>query len=152
MISEDVTLEEFFIAGISVHTSNKNGQSKKDISELWGRFMNENIAEKIHNKVNGNLYCIYTDYESDFMGMYTTILGYSVSTLEGIPDGLTGEIIPVLNYKLFKSTGKLPDCVLNTWKEIWESGIKRKYLVDFDVYPPDAFISANPIVETYLSV
>lgn len=149
---ENVALEEFRIIGISVRTSNQNGQSKKDISELWARFMSENIAGKISGKVNENLYCIYTDYESDFMGAYTTILGFRVNSIENIPEEYTVKTITASKYALFKSTGKLPDCVLNTWMDIWKSEIKREYSADFDVYPPDAFSSENPVVETYLSV
>ncbi len=149
---EEVTLEELSVVGISVRTTNQKGQSQKDISKLWSKFMGENIAEKIPNKVNDNIYCIYTDYESDYMGAYTTILGYRVSSIENLPKGLSQKNIPASNYNLFKSTGKLPYCVLNTWKQIWELGIRRKYLADFDVYPPDAFSSESPAVETYLSV
>jgi predicted transcriptional regulator YdeE len=149
---EIITLGEFRVAGISVRTSNRDGQSQKDISELWGRFMSENIATKIPNKASESLYCIYTDYESDFMGPYTTILGYKVNSVENLPDGLIAKTIAASTYNLYKSTGKLPYCVLNTWKEIWESDIKRKYQDDFDAYPPDAFSSENPVVETYVSV
>ncbi len=149
---ENVALDGFTVVGISVRTSNKNGQSQKDISELWSRFMQERIAGKITNKVNEYLYCMYTDYESDFMGEYTTILGYKVSSTENLPKELMMKTIPSGAYKLFKSSGKLPECVLNTWMQIWQSDIKRKYIADFDVYPSDAFSSETPVVETFLSV
>lgn len=152
MTFENRSLGEFLVAGISIRTTNKNGQSQKDIGELWGRFMSENIAQKISNKISGNLYCIYTDYESDFMGEYTTILGFDVGSVENLPDGLIVKTIPASTYRLYKSQGELPGSVVNTWKQIWESDMKRKYLADFDIYPPDAFSSPNPVVETYLSV
>jgi predicted transcriptional regulator YdeE len=149
---ENVTLEEFKVVGISVRTTNKDGQSKKDISELWGRFMGENMAEIIPHKVNMDIYCIYTDYESDYMGAYTTVLGYKVKDTRNVPQGMAALTIPSSSYRPYLSFGNLPQSVLNTWKHIWESGVKRKYLADFDVYPPDAFSSANPVVETYVSV
>ncbi|HZV12359.1 MAG TPA: effector binding domain-containing protein, partial [Candidatus Kapabacteria bacterium] len=34
-----ITLDEFNIIGISVRTTNQNGQSQKDIGELWEKFM-----------------------------------------------------------------------------------------------------------------
>lgn len=151
MYFEKVELEEFQVIGISIRTTNQNGQSQKDISELWGKFMSENIAGKIPHKVNENIYCIYIDYESDFMDAYTTILGFKVNSFENIPEGLIAKTIPTSVYRLYKSTGKLPYCVLQTWQEIWESGIKRKYLADFDVYPPDVFSIENPVVETFVS-
>jgi predicted transcriptional regulator YdeE len=152
MIFENVTLEKFCVAGIMVRTTNVNGQSQKDIGELWSRFMNKNISAKITDKINENLYCIYTNYESDYMGKYTAILGFQINSLGNIPEGMVIKTIPASTYQLYTSTGMLPHCVLNTWKGIWESDIKRKYLADFDIHPPDAFTIANPVVETYLSV
>src|ERR1700679_3655800 len=147
---ENVTCKEFTVIGISIRTTNQNGQSQKDIGELLTKFMRENIALKILNKTDNNLYCIYTDYESDFMSPYTTILGYKVNSVENIPEGLISKVVTESNYQVYKSTGKLPYCVLQTWQEIWNSNAKRKYLADFDVYPPDAFSSETPVVETYL--
>ncbi len=149
---ENVAIGGFTVVGISVRTNNRNGQSKKDISELWTKFMQENIFGKISNKVNENLYCIYTDYESDFMGEYTTILGYKVDSNENLPEGLITKVIPDSSYRLYQSAGNIPESVLKTWKHIWESDAKRKYLADFDVYLPDAFSIDSPVVETYLSV
>jgi len=152
MDSQIITLEEFNVAGVSVRTTNQNGQSKKDIGQLWSRFISESIASKVADKVNGDIYCIYTDYESDYMGAYTAILGFKVDSVGNIAEGLITKTIPACSYQPFISMGKLPESVLNTWKYIWESGIKRKYLADFDVYPPNSFSSGNPVVETYLSV
>lgn len=152
MFIENVSLREFSIVGISIRTTNENGQSQKDIDELWAKFMSENIAARIPNKASDKLYCMYTDYESDFMGAYTTILGFEVNSAENLPDGLITKIIPASTYRLYKSTGGLPGSVINTWKHIWEGDVKRKYLADFDIYPADAFSSPSPLVETYLSV
>ena len=135
-----------------MRTTNENKQSQKDINELWGRLINESIAAKISDKCNNSIYSIYTDYESDFMGAYTTILGFKVSGFKNLPQGLVAKTIPISTYRIYKSNGKLPDCVVNTWEHIWETNVKRKYLTDFDVYPPDAFYSDNPIIATYLSI
>jgi len=149
---KNITLDEFSVIGISVRTTNKNGQSQKDIGELWSRFMQGNISAQISNKLSDNLYCIYTEYESDYQGAYTTILGYKVSTIGNLSDGLIGKNIPNSRYRMYLSEGVLPQSIMKTWSHIWESDIDRKYLADFDVYTPNAFSSESPIVETYLSV
>lgn len=149
---ESRALQEFSVVGIAVRTTNKNGQSQKDIGNLWGKFMSENVAAKVQNKISDNLYCIYTDYESDYMGAYTTILGYQVSSVKNLPEELAAKTVPALTYRCYKSIGKLPDSVVNTWKHIWENNIERKYIADFDLYPPGALAVAVPEVETYLSV
>jgi len=152
MVFENVALEGFVVVGIFVRTTNKNGQSQKDIAELWGKLMGGNTARKIHSKISDKLYCIYVDYEGDFMDTYTTILGFAVSSIQNLPEGCIAKTIPASTYRLYKSTGTLPESVINTWKHIWESDLKRKYLVDFDVYSGDAFSSSSLLVETYLSV
>ena len=68
------------IIGISVKTTNENGQSTADIEQLWEYFFSKNIISHIPNKKNENIFSIYTDYESDFRGKYTTILGVEVTS------------------------------------------------------------------------
>ena len=36
---------EFHIIGIAIRTTNENGQSQKDIGELWQKFSGSNIIE-----------------------------------------------------------------------------------------------------------
>jgi predicted transcriptional regulator YdeE len=145
-------LPPFYIIGISVRTTNQNNQSQKDIGELWGRFMNDKIADKIPNKESNDIYCMYTDYESDYKGPYTTILGCKVSSLANIPVGFVGKVIPATKYQVYTSTGKLPNCVISTWMEIWKSVTNRKYIADFEVYGDKAQNPANVEVETFVSV
>lgn len=146
-------LEEFQVIGISVRTTNQNQQSQHDIGTLFSKFMTENIFEKIPNKESTDLYCLYTDYESDHLGAYTTIIGCRVSSLPTIPDGLVGKSISKSNYQVYKSVGKLPDCVGQTWMKIWgDVSLTRKYTADFDIYGPQSFNPANAEVETYVSI
>ena len=58
-------LEPFKIIGISVRTTNENGQAMKDIPFLWNKFFEENIKDKIPNRLTDDLYCVYTHYEKD---------------------------------------------------------------------------------------
>lgn len=151
-MQQKVELEEFYIMGISVTTTNQNGQSQKNIGELWQRYFADNLTVQIKNKLTDEIYCVYTNYESDFNGKYTTIIGSKVSSINAIPEGLTGIVVPRSNYLSFISTGKLPDSVVATWQRIWQMPINRKYIADFDVYGEKAQDPANAIVETYVSV
>jgi len=149
---ETLELPRFFIVGISVRTTNKDGQSQKDIGDLWGKFMGQNIKAQIHNKESVDTYCVYTDYESDFNGKYTTILGCKVKSLDSIPAGMIGIAVAPTTFRVYISKGKIPECVVNTWMGIWKEQPERKYTADFDVYGPKAQDIANAEVETYLSV
>jgi len=49
------------------------------------------------------------------------------------------------------ASGKMPDCVANTWKEIWNSGIPRAYQTDFEVYDERSRDWNNAVVDVYVS-
>lgn len=80
-------MNNFKIIGISVETTNQNNQAAIDLGKLWQQFYSEEIFNKIPNKDSEEVYAIYTSYESDYTGKYTTIIGQRVSSLDHIPDG-----------------------------------------------------------------
>ena len=86
-----VTIKPFQVIGITVNTTNENGQSAQDIGQLWETFMSEGIAEKIPNKIDQSILSIYTNYEGDHTQPYDTILGCKVSSLQEIPEGMVGQ-------------------------------------------------------------
>lgn len=150
---EKVSSEDFTIVGISVRTNNLNNQAKRDISQLWGQFILNNIADSIPNKISDDVYCVYTNYESDHTGDYTTTLGCRVSdTSTVIPEGLIIKEIPENNYLKFISEGKLPESVAQVWDFIWKSDLNRSYIADFEVYGIASQNPDNAIVTTYLSI
>jgi len=149
---ETKTLEPFYLLGLSVRTTNEANQSQKDIGDLWQRFFSQNIIEQIPGKANNDIYCVYTDYETDATGAYTTLLGCRVASLQNLPDGLAAITIPETTYRVYKSVGKLPNSVLATWQHIWQTDMNRAYTTDFDVYGPKSQDSNQPEVETYVAV
>jgi predicted transcriptional regulator YdeE len=149
---DTVSLDAFDVVGISVRTSNQNGQSKKDIGQLWQEFYEKNIMASIKARASNDIYCTYTGYESDAMGPYTCLVGCKVDRSVTTREGLHRLTIPRGKYQRYISTGKIPQAVLNTWMEIWQSDVDRKYGVDFDVYDQDAQDPEHGRVETFLSV
>jgi predicted transcriptional regulator YdeE len=132
---EKQTIEKFNVIGISVRTTNENNQAATDIPALWAKFMGENLASKIPNKIDETLYCIYTEYESDFTKPYSTILGCAVENLDSIPDGFVGLSIEKGSYKKFTAKGNLMEgAVYKEWTKIWNTSIDRKYTADFEIY------------------
>ena len=110
MIAKTEIIEQngFSIAGISVRTTNQKGQSQKDIGGLWTRFTNENLQQQLQNKTSDDIYCVYTDYETDHTGFYTAILGCKVHSLTQIPDGFVGITIVPDKYQVYFLEGKFP--------------------------------------------
>lgn len=144
----------FKIIGISVRTTNQNNKAATDLDELWQRFYSENIFEQIPNKTSSEILSIYTDYESDYTGTYTTLIGVRVSTLIEIPDGLIGREFGEENFELFTAKGEMPAAVLTSWKEIWakDKELNRAYDYDFEVYGADSQKGKDSEVEIFVSV
>lgn len=128
-------VDPFKVIGISVRTTNENGQAAKDISMLWQKLMNENVLGNIPNKIDDVIYSIYTDYEKDFTKPYTTLLGCRVSSLDIVPEGMVGYSFDGGVYKKFTAKGDLSKgAVINEWNKIWTMDLNRAYTADFEIY------------------
>jgi predicted transcriptional regulator YdeE len=146
-------IQKFCVIGISIRTTNENGQSAKDLETLWGKFWGEQIQKQIPNKVNDDIYAVYTDYETDFTGPYTAIIGLSVSSFENIPEGFIGITIENAAYEKFISKGKMPGAVFATWMEIWKNkDLNRAYKFDFTIHGKKYYNGDSAEVETFISI
>lgn len=146
-------LKSFKIIGIKVETTNEKGKSAEDLGKLWEQFYSENISEQISNKESEKIYSIYTDYESDYKGKFTSIIGLKVKSLDQIPDGLIGREFVSGKYQKFIAKGEMPNAVMETWKEIWlkDDELNRKYTADFEVYGAKSQNGENSEVEIYIA-
>jgi predicted transcriptional regulator YdeE len=143
----------FSVIGIAIHTTNENGQSGKDIPALWDKFMAEGIIEKIPNKIDTVVYCIYTNYESDYTKPYTTILGCKVANTDNIPEGMVVKNFDGGNYTKYTAKGNLMQgVVFNEWIKIWDRDIARAYTADFEVYGKKAQNPANAEVDIFIAI
>ncbi|MCZ4244837.1 GyrI-like domain-containing protein [Pedobacter punctiformis] len=147
------TIEKFCVVGISVRTTNENGQSGKDIPELWNRFMTENISEKIPNKTGNAVYVIYTDYEKDHTKPYTTIIGCKVSNSASVPEGMIEKTIEQAAYAKYAVKGNiLQGLVFDAWVKIWNADIQRAFTADFEVYGEKAQNPEQAEVDIFIAV
>ena len=147
------TIQKFYVVGISVRTTNENGQAGQDIPALWNKFMTEGIAQQIPNKTESSIYCIYTDYEKDHTKPYTTILGCSVTDLNNIPTGMVGKTLEETRYKKHIAKGNLlQGVVFNEWTKIWNSDLNRTFTADFEVYDEKAQNPENAEVNIFVAV
>jgi predicted transcriptional regulator YdeE len=148
-----VKIEPFNVIGISVRTTNENGQAAKDIPDLWSRFMNEKVLDAILNKIDNTVYSIYTEYENDHTKPYTTILGCKVENLNAIPDGLVGKSFNGGNYVKLSARGDLmKDLIINKWIEIWKSDLERVYTADFEVFGEKAQNPSDAEIDFLIAV
>ena len=60
-------------------------------------------------------------------------------------------MIPAQSYTKFIAQGKMPDCIANSWKDIWDSKIERAYQFDFEIYDERSKDWNNAIVDIFVS-
>ncbi|MCD4770749.1 MAG: GyrI-like domain-containing protein [Bacteroidales bacterium] len=148
-----IKIEPFIVIGISVRTTNENGQSTTDIGELWKKFMSEGTIERIPNKINNAILSIYTDYESDYTKPYTTLLGCEVENLNIIPKGMIGKEFEGGSYRKFTAKGDLvKGAVFGEWSKIWEMDLNRKYSADFEIYGEKAQNPTDAEVDIFVAI
>jgi predicted transcriptional regulator YdeE len=146
-------IQKFSVIGISVRTTNENGQAGKDIPGLWNKFMTEGIIEQIPNKIDSSIYCIYTEYEKDHTKPYTTILGCKVENLDTIPNGMVGKTFEEATYTKHVAKGNiLQGIVFEEWTKIWNSDLDRTFVADFEVYGEKAQNPENAEVDIFIGV
>ena len=150
---QKVKIEAFHVIGITVRTTNENGQSAQDIGQLWEKFMTEKIADKIPNKLDQNVLSIYTNYQGDHTAPYDTILGCRVSTIDQIPEGMIAQSFEGGNYGKFTAKGDLTKgLIYGTWTEIWEQNLDRVFTADFEIYGEKAHDPQNAEVDVMVAI
>lgn len=144
--------------GLEAKTSNQSEANRKtaQIPGLHRKFLKEGLEAKIPNRVDSDLYfVIYTNYESDHTGTYSTIVAAEInsSTDDAVPEGMVAIDIPTAEYLVFTVKGSMPNALTRTWKEIGNyfasnKVFQRAYTADFEVYDkvfPDQ-------VEVYIAI
>lgn len=147
-----IQIDPFSIIGISKKTSNIDNTASNDIGYLWQQFIRENLVDLIPNKISDDLYAVYTEYESDYMGAYTIFIGCRVSSLDHIPAGFESVEIKGGIYKKYSPKGKMPDVVVEGWQNIWDSNLDRNYTTDFELYDQRAANPENAVIDIYVAI
>lgn len=139
MNAPKVHIESFEVVGIEARTTNTQEMSGKGvIPKLWGRFLQEDLLEKIPNRLGSDVTVLNTDYQSDKNGEYTYVLGGKVSSTHKAPLGMTIHHVPAGEYAKFSAEESSPEAVVDLWRRIWsleDSGqLMRAYHTDYEVH------------------
>lgn len=132
-------------------TSNKNGRSSIDGGNLWQKFEKGNYADKIPNKTGEEVYAVYYGYEGDHTAPFRYFIGCRVKDNSEVSEGMNRLTIPKGTFRKITAAGKMPDCIVDTWKEIWSSDIQRNYRFDFEMYDERSKDWNNAEIDIYLS-
>lgn len=105
------------------------------ISQLWDRFRSDTTVARIPGRVNnGASVAVYTEYESDYTGPYTLLVGFEVAADADVPSGIRVIDVPGQKYAVILAQGKQPEAVQQAWQWVWASALDRAYTADFDEY------------------
>lgn len=146
--------ETFRLMGLALEhkTTNENGQSNKDCGSLWQKFEKDKIFNKIPGKISDEIYAVYHDYEGGHMDPFAYFIGCKVDASATVPQGLTSITIPEQEYTEFKAQGQMPNCIAETWQNIWNSNINRSYGFDFEIYDERSHDWENAEVPILISI
>ena len=136
---ETQQIPEFYVAGLSILTTNENGQAAEDINALWTRFLEEDLLHKIEGRTENVIYAVYSDYEGDHTRPFRVTLGCKIAQTDDLPQGLYKTHIPSADYAIFAARGEQPKALLQTWEGIWKSDMKRTFSADVEIYGPRFF-------------
>ncbi len=119
-LPEIVDLEEFMIIGLELVTTDKDGEGFEKIPKFEEDYIAKGVADQIPNRVKPGLrYGLNTRRNGDY---YSFISGEEVSSLNYIPEGMTGEIVPAGKYAVFSvKGGPLPYKVIETIIYIYQA-------------------------------
>ncbi len=131
------TLEPMYIVGITMRTDNT--RAHEDIPAHWGKWIEGAWNAKIKNTVDNEIVAVYYDYDSDYTGPYSFVLGRRVASLDAVPEGAVALTIPSGTYGKVVAQGPMPAGLVKTWQQIWQddADTPRAYTYDFEIYPAD---------------
>ncbi len=133
-------VDAFTVVGITARTSNAEEMAGGGaIGKLWARMRDEDLLNRIPNRLDSRVVVLYTDYESDKDGPYTYVLGAKVSSAKDVPAGMMSYTVPSGTYAMFTAQGgPAAQTVVTLWKRIWSlekpGPLHRAYKTDFEVH------------------
>ena len=129
---EEIELPARRFAGLTTRVEPNNPYV---ISALWDRVRTDTTVPRITGCVNnGAMVAVYTEYESDYTGAYTILVGYEVTAEAEVPAGVRVIEVPPQKYAVILAQGKQPQAVIEAWQWVWASSLDRVYTADFDEY------------------
>src|SRR5208337_836846 len=133
--------EEFAIKKLPARTvvgiacSTRNADAQESIPGCWQEFLKQNASAMIpHRATPPVMYAVYSDYESDWTGYYSYLLGCGVTRADTVPVGMETRRIPPQTYAVFRAKGRMPDEITGVWANVWASELPRTYTHDFELY------------------
>jgi predicted transcriptional regulator YdeE len=135
------------VAGISIRTS--NAKAFEEIPLLWKTFFEKQILSAVPDKVNDDIYAVYTEYDripqnaDDIYSLsYTFIIGAAVNRTDRLPSTLVSTIVPASKRAVFPIEQAKPELVGAEWQKIWQmQDLLRAFAPDYEHYSANGDIN-----------
>ena len=150
----------FTIIGIEARTTNaKEMTGDGVIPKQWAAFFQQGILDKIPNKLDTNIYALYTDYASNRDGEYSFVIGAKVSDDATAPAGMVKKTVFGGKFAVLTTAkGPVEKVVPEAWQQVWaledRSGLggPRAYKADYELYGPQSRDPQNAEVELHIGI
>jgi len=137
---EDTTKKNtFYVIGLKKVVAYDNmKEMTKAVEDLWASVYENDFSGKLNNITEQDkMYVVYSNYDQP-KGMMTITLGYQVTDLQNIPEGLNGITAPSNEYLVYPLSGEASDYEGEGWNQLEELIMYRNQKsVDFEVYTFD---------------
>ncbi len=159
MITHTTHKQNLLLTGVAVRTTNEEEAGTNGrLPKLWETYFQSNLPSLPGIRNPYYIYALYTDYESDATGAYTTLIGHEINDERAQDDNnLEVVVIPESKYLVFKTRkGPVYEVVAEAWQEIWdyfkESPEDRTYTGDFELYDTRNYDPVNTEIEIYIAI
>lgn len=140
------------LAAYLIRTNNQRemNPATAQIPKQWQDFM------QIWPEPPGQVYAVYTDYQSDHTGEYTFGLGFVLQPKQDIPKGMSELILPTADYLVYPATSTKTEDIVATWQQVWHdfdpqhlkhAPLRRSYTTDYERYESLTQVSVCIAVE-----
>jgi predicted transcriptional regulator YdeE len=127
--------------------------------QTMAEIVQEGVLQQIPNKVDSNIYAVYSDYASDKNGEYSLTIGARVPDGSAVPAGLVLKTVHAGSYAVVTSDqGPVAKVVVAAWQRVWEMedkhalGGARAYRTDYEFYDQRAANPQDSQVDLYIGL
>jgi len=125
----------FTVVGVTIRTTNKDGNAASDINALWQRFFEEAVGEAIPAKDGEAIYAVYHSYDGGADQPYSLTIGCRVKSDDfALAEGLDSVFVEKGDYLVFAAQGEQPKALIETWQSIWKTDLNRTFKTDVEIY------------------
>ena len=150
------------IVGFTLHTTQKNGQNKKEIPPFFHKVYEEKKLESVPYKLDDNQLCIFKIQRN--RPEFDYVMGTEVSTKDIIPEGMDFTYLPPSKYVAIKTVKRCPDDIIEVLDYIFKKWIPESEYIPtgeppfifydnefFDVFDKVGY-AGNPMATVYVPI